>query len=134
VILLDTHVLYWMANDSKRLSRRAREAIREARQEQGRHDAGLAIATITVWELAWLAQNRRIAVAGSVESFVREMVARVILRPVTPEIAALAVRLPNEFPKDPADRLIAATAMVEGMALVTADIRIRRSKVVQTVW
>jgi PIN domain nuclease of toxin-antitoxin system len=134
VILLDTHVLYWMANDSKRLSRRAREAIREARQDQGRHDAGLAIATITVWELAWLAQNRRIAVAGSVESFVREMVARVILRPVTPEIAALAVRLPNEFPKDPADRLIAATAMVEGMALVTADIRIRRSKVVQTVW
>jgi PIN domain nuclease of toxin-antitoxin system len=134
VILLDTHVLYWMANDSKRLSRRAREAIREARQEQGRHDAGIAIATITVWELAWLAQNGRIEVAVSVESFVRELAARVILRPVTPEIAALAVRLPNEFPKDPADRLIAATAMVEGMALVTADMRIRRSKVVQTVW
>ena len=134
MILLDTHVLYWMANDSKRLSRRAREAIREARQEQGRHDAGLAIATITVWELAWLAQNGRIEVAVSVESFVRELAARVILRPVTPEIAALAVRLPDEFPKDPADRLIAATAMVEGMALVTADMRIRRSKVVQTVW
>jgi len=134
LILLDTHVLFWMANDSKRLSRRAREAIRQARQGQGRHNVGIAIATITVWELAWLAQNGRIAVAGSVESFVRELVARTILRPVTPEIAALAVRLPNEFPKDPADRLIAATAMVEGMPLVTADTRIRRSKLVETVW
>ena len=131
MIRLDTHVLYWMANDSKRLSRRARETIREARQE--RH-AGIAIATITVWELAWLAQNGRIELSVSVESFVRELVARVILRPVTPEIAALSVRLPNEFPKDPADRLIAATSMVEGMRLVTADARIRQSKVVETVW
>jgi PIN domain nuclease of toxin-antitoxin system len=134
VILLDTHVLFWMANDSKRLSMRAREAIREARQEQGQHAAGIAAATITVWELAWLAQNGRILVKGSVESFVRELVSRVILRPVTAEIAALAVRLPERFPKDPADRLIAATAMVEGMALVTADMRIRRSKVVETIW
>ena len=134
MILLDTHVLYWMGNDSKRLSRRARETIREAMQQHGRHNAGIAVATITVWELAWLAQNGRIAVAVSVESFVRELLARVILRPVTPEIAALSVRLPDEFPKDPADRLIAATAMVEGMPLVTADARIRQSKVVETVW
>ena len=131
MILLDTHVLYWMANDSKRLSRRARETIREARQER---QAGIAIATITVWELAWLAQNGRIELSVSVESFVRQLVAPVILRPVTPEIAALSVRLPNEFPKDPADRLIAATSMVEGMRLVTADARIRQSKVVKTVW
>jgi PIN domain nuclease of toxin-antitoxin system len=123
-----------MANDSKRLSRRAREAIREARQEPGRHNAGIAIATITLWELAWLAQNGRIRAAVSVESFVRELAARVILRPETPEIAALAARLPDPFPKDPADRLIAATAMAEGLALVTADQRIRRSKLLETLW
>ena len=129
MILLDTHALLWMASDPKRLSKRAREAIGTARQNDG-----IAVATITLWELAWLAQSARIVVTGSVESFVRETIARVILRPVTPQIAALGVRLPKDFPKDPADRLIAATAMVEGMPLVTADLRIRRSKVVETVW
>jgi PIN domain nuclease of toxin-antitoxin system len=129
LILLDTHVLYWMANDSKRLSRRAFAAIRRARQ-----NTGVAVATITMWELAWLAQNGRIVVTGSVEAFIRETVARVILRAVTPEIAALAASFPQDFPRDPADRLIAATAMVEGCPLVTADERIQRSKVVETVW
>ena len=81
-----------------------------------------------------MAENGRIQVVGSVESFVRETVARVIVKPMTPEIAALAVRLRAGFPKDPADRLIAATAIVEGVALVTADQRIRQTKVVQTIW
>ena len=129
MILLDTHALLWMASDPDRLSKRAREAIRESRQS-----SEIAIATITLWELAWLAQNGRIVVAGSVESFVRETIARVVLRPETPEIAALAVRLPERFPRDPSDRLIAATAMIEGAALVTADTRIRQSKVLNTVW
>ncbi len=127
--LLDTHVLLWMASDDQRLSKRAREAIRNARQ-----DSGIAVAAITLWEIAWLAHYRRIVVVGSVEAFVRETVARVILRPVTVEVAVLAASLPESFPRDPADRLIAATAMVEGMTLVTADMRIRRSKVVETVW
>jgi PIN domain nuclease of toxin-antitoxin system len=118
-----------MANDSKRLSRRAVAAIRRARQ-----NTGVAVATITMWELAWLAQNGRIVVTGSIEMFIRETVARVILRAETPEIAALAAGLPQDFPRDPADRLIAATAMVEGCRLITADERIQRSKVVETVW
>jgi PIN domain nuclease of toxin-antitoxin system len=129
VILLDTHALLWMSSDPKRLSKRARDAIRDARE-----NTGVAIATITLWELAWLAQNGRIVVTGSVESFVRETVARVMVKPVTPEIAALAVRLPKDFPRDPADRLITSTAMVEGSLLVTADERIRQSKLLTTIW
>jgi hypothetical protein len=52
VILLDTHALLWMASDPKRLSRRAHEAIRDARQR-----TGIAVATITLWEIAWLAAS-----------------------------------------------------------------------------
>ena len=129
MILLDTHVLVWMSSDPKRLSAKAREAIRHARL-----DSGVAIATITQWELAWLAQNGRLQFLGTVESFVRETASRVILRPMTPEITALAARLPPDFPKDPADRVIAATAAIEGMPLVTADTQIRRTKIVPTVW
>lgn len=129
MIILDTHALIWMASDPKRLTSKAREAIREARQE-----SEVAIAAITLWEMAWLAENGRIEVVGSVESFVRDTAARVVVRPITPEIAALAVRLPSDFPKDPSDRLIAATAIVEGAPLVTADERMRKSKAVRTIW
>jgi PIN domain nuclease of toxin-antitoxin system len=57
-----------------------------------------------------------------------------MVAPITPEIAAFAVQLPSSFPKDPADRLIAATAMVEGAPLITADERIRGAKVLRTIW
>lgn len=118
-----------MASDPKRLSSKAREAIRHARQH-----SGVAVATITLWELAWLAHSGRLQVLSSVDAFVREIVARVILKPMTPEITAVAVRLPIGYPKDPADRVIASTAIVEGMPLVTADQQIRRSKAVETIW
>jgi PIN domain nuclease of toxin-antitoxin system len=65
---------------------------------------------------------------------VRETVARIALRPMSAEIVAAAVRLPSSFPKDPSDRVITSTAMIEGMELVTADAEIRRAKVVSTIW
>jgi|ERR1039458_9588626 PIN domain nuclease of toxin-antitoxin system len=129
MILLDTHVLVWMSSDPKRLSQKAREAIREARQK-----TGIFVATITLWELAWLAENGRLQVSMSVESFVQETVSRVIPKPLTPAIAALAARLPEKYPRDPADRIIGATAIIEGMQLVTADKQIRQAKVAETVW
>jgi PIN domain nuclease of toxin-antitoxin system len=129
MILLDTHVLVWMASDPKRLSAKAREAIRGARES-----SGVAIATITLWELAWLAQNGRLQVLGSVETFVRETVSRVILRPMTAEITAMAVRLPAGYAKDPADRVITSTAIVEGMPLITSDQQIRRFNLLTTIW
>ena len=129
MILLDTHVLLWISSDPQKLSKNAREAIREARE-----NASLAVATITLWELAWLAQNGRLVISSSPENFVMEAVSRVVLNPMTPQIVALAARLPASFPKDPADRVITATAILEGIPLVTADQRIRDAGIVEIIW
>ena len=107
MILLDTHVLVWMVADSKRLSKSALGAIRAAQRE-----GGLGISAISLWELAWLVGRGRIQAYGTVEASVRLLIEGVIVRPITPEIAALAAQFPEDYPRDPADRLIGATARV----------------------
>lgn len=129
MILLDTHVLLWLLLDPKKLSRAARQAIRRSRESDG-----IAVASISLWELAWLAENGRVQVSGTVEAFVSDCAAKVSVRPLTPAIASYAVRMPATYPKDPQDRLIGATAVVEGMPLITADDRIRASKAIRTIW
>jgi PIN domain nuclease of toxin-antitoxin system len=76
----------------------------------------------------------QIVVAGSVENFIRDTVTRVIIRHGTAEITALSVSIQAGLPKDPADRIIAATAMIESTPLVTADAEIRAAKIVETIW
>ena len=129
MILLDTHVLIWMSSDPGRLSAKARQQIVEARR-----NTGLAVASITLWELAWLAENQRVLYSGSVESFVRETISRVAVKSLSPEIVAVAAHLPDNYPKDPSDRLIGSTAIVAGVPLVTADEKIRDSGIVECVW
>jgi PIN domain nuclease of toxin-antitoxin system len=129
VILLDTHVVVWLASAPGKLSRAARDAIREASRE-----GGTAIAAITLWELAWLMTNGRLDISGTVEAFVEEIAARTAVRPITAKVAVLANQFPSSYPADPCDRLIGATALAEGMALVTKDRNIRRSKQVKTIW
>src|SRR5271169_1496436 len=129
VILLDTHVVAWAADDLKRLSRNAASAIRRARR-----GGGLAVSGITLWELAQLVARGRVQVFGSVETSVRALIEDMTVIPITPEIAALAMQFPDDYPHDPVDRIIGATARAEGMILVTRDERIRRSSLLQTVW
>lgn len=129
MILLDTHVLIWAVEDSKQLSRRANSEIRRAR----RYD-GLAVSAITVWELASLFAKARIRAYGTVEASIRLLLEEVAVRPITPEIAALAAQFPDDYPRDPADRLIGGTARAERLTLITRDQNIRRSPLLKTVW
>jgi PIN domain nuclease of toxin-antitoxin system len=129
MILLDTHVVVWMASDPGKLSRTASHAIREASRE-----GGIAISAITLWELAWLMTQGRLDISGTVEAFVEEIAARTAVRPITPKIAVLANQFTSSYPGDPSDRLIGATALAEGMALVTKDLHIRSCKQLKTIW
>ena len=130
VILVDTHVVVWLAFDQERISRKARTAIDEARKNAD----GLAISDITLLELATLATRGRIRLDISLESFLQEVEARFVVLPISGRACARAMGLPSTYPKDPADRVIAATALVEGLSLLTADRAIRRSRTVQTIW
>jgi PIN domain nuclease of toxin-antitoxin system len=62
------------------------------------------------------------------------LTSRTAVRPITPRIAILASQLPAVYPNDPCDRLIGATAMSEGIALVTKDRTIRNCKQIRTIW
>jgi PIN domain nuclease of toxin-antitoxin system len=130
VILLDTHVVLWLTSDPAKLSGKAKLAIEDAR----RNADGLAISAITLLELATLAGKNRIDLDISLESFLEEVESRFAVLPITSRACAHMMGLPTTYPKDPADRIIGATALVEGLALLTADREIRRSKAVRTVW
>ncbi|MGA8272011.1 MAG: type II toxin-antitoxin system VapC family toxin [Candidatus Sulfotelmatobacter sp.] len=129
MVLLDTHVLIWAVDDSTGLSRTAASAIRRARA----HD-GLSISAVTLWELASLFAKGKIIPHGTVEASLRLLTRQVAVWPITLEIAALAAEFPSDFSKDPADRLIGATARAEGLTLITRDENIRKSRLLKTVW
>jgi PIN domain nuclease of toxin-antitoxin system len=129
VILLDTHVFAWLVLDPQRLSKNAISAIRSERK-----DGGLAISAITLYEMAGLSAKGRIDFRSPPEMFFRKVEAGFIIQPITGRICAETTRLPDNYPRDPMDRLIAATAIVEGLTLVTADAAIQNSRAVPTIW
>jgi PIN domain nuclease of toxin-antitoxin system len=116
-LLLDTHVLLWLDAAPEQLSRPASDAIDRADE--------LAVAPITWFELAWLAQNRRIEPPPPHRMWLESLFRRVHTTTITPAIATTAVSLPDSFPRDPADRLIYATAIENSWQLVTRDERLR---------
>ena len=129
MILLDTHVLVWLTTEPTSLSKQASSAIRKASR-----DGGIAISAITLWELAWLVTHGRLQVTGTAESYLDEVSSRVSVLPITAKVAALANQLPADYSGDPCDRIIGATALAEGMILVTKDAKIRDCKLLQTLW
>jgi len=125
MILLDTHVLVWLLIAPENLSLKERKAILAARKS-----GPLAISAISLWEITWLAQNGRIEIDVSVDSFVKKCASFVQILPITQEIAIRSVQFPDSYPNDPQDRIIGATALAEGIRLLTHDKLIVKSRLV----
>jgi PIN domain nuclease of toxin-antitoxin system len=129
VILLDTHAVLWLAQVPELLSDDARGAIALARQNDG-----VAIADKTLWELAMLVSKGRVGVRTSLRDFLEAVERLCTVLPVTSAIAERAAQFSKRYPGDPTDRLIGATAVVNGMDLVTKDEGIRASGEVKCIW
>jgi PIN domain nuclease of toxin-antitoxin system len=127
-VLLDSHVVQWWSAEPDRLSDKATRVL-EAADE-------LAVASISWFELAWLAHHERIVVSIPVGSWLDQLAMQLRTIGITPAIATAAARLPQSFPGDPADRLIYATAVEKGWPLVTKDRRLRQHRGPKpvTVW
>ena len=131
VIVLDTHALVWWATGDDRLSARASKAVREALRK-----APVAASAISVLEIATAVRRGRLVLSRPVEAWLSDLRAlpELSIEPVGFEVASQAGAWGEAMPGDPADRLIAATALVLGARLVTADERLARARVVRTVW
>ena len=117
--------------EPRRVSPAAASAIR-----RGRVGGGLGVAAISLWEMALLFSRGSLRAAGTVEDSIQALLdsSGATVRPLTPTIAALASQFPEDYPRDPADRLIGATARAEGLTLITKDEHIRKSKLLKTIW
>ena len=94
----------------------------------------MAISAISLVEIASMIERGRLKTQGGAEGTIARLSEEVLVLPVTGEIAALTIQFPPDFPRDPADRIIAGTARSEGIPLVTADERILRCPLLKTIW
>jgi PIN domain nuclease of toxin-antitoxin system len=124
--LLDTHVVLRWINESKKLSREQVRVLRAA----AAHQEAMALSAISLLEIAALEESGRIHDdVRLIFSFLQSQAFQIL--PITFDIAIEAARL--RVLRDPADRVIVATALVHRLQLVTSDQRIIDSKLVPFV-
>ena len=129
-LLLDTHILLWWLSDSGRLSAGQREALGRAGEK-----SPLLVSDISLWEVAMLHSLDRIRLALPLREWLSKAVAPPLVRRqgISPAIATEVAALPDSFHRDPADRIILATARVLGATLLTQDQRIVDAGLVDTL-
>ena len=131
-IICDTHVPIFFQDAPDRLSELARKTF-----EQGIGEGCLALADISLWEIAMLfARGRLNAQAPTTPTeYIRDLIVGygMEILPITPDIAVTAQA--HSFAHgDPADRLIGATAMVHKAPLLTIDDKLRAIPGLETIW
>jgi PIN domain nuclease of toxin-antitoxin system len=117
-LLLDTHVWVRYINGESPLKKKAIETI-----DLARRTGDAFVSVISVWEIALLVRKGRLDLPFGVEQWVQRslQLPGIQLMPFTPRIAIESVQLPDSLNKDPSDRILVATARIQGLTLMTRD-------------
>ena len=117
-LLLDTHIWLRFQGISGEIKPSARPVI-----EQAAAANSVFVSVISIWEIALLVRLQRLSLNVSVDRWTTEALTKpgIHLLPFTPQIAIDSVDLPDPMHKDPADRILVATARIERLTLVTRD-------------
>ncbi len=131
MIVLDTHALVWWVSGDETLSEKAKAAI-----ERELDGGQIIVSVISAWEIAMLVEREKLLLSMDVESWLATVaqIEAVRFMPLDIDVAVKSVDLPGEFHKDPADRMIVATARKLAVPLVTKDEKIRAYAHVKTIW
>ncbi|MDB5814325.1 MAG: twitching motility protein PilT [Rhodocyclales bacterium] len=131
LIVLDTHVLIWWLTTPVKLTAAARKAIKQAVAEHV-----VVVSAISILEITTAVRRQRLLFDVPVDQWLADLrlLPELRLESVTADIAQLAGSWGDEMHGDPADRLIAATAISLGAPLITADAKLRASPALHTIW
>jgi PIN domain nuclease of toxin-antitoxin system len=129
MILIDTQIVIWLAVAPAKISLRAAKSISAERKV-----GAVAISDKTLWEMAMLFAKKKTDPDLDMRETLEATEQSFMVLPINAAIAERSVQFKKNFPADPADRIIAATAIVYGLRLVTADALIRKSGEVDCIW
>ena len=131
MIVLDTHVWVLFVSNPEFLSKRAKKSLDTAMEEKG-----ILISSISTWEVALLVAKKRLRLTLSVTDWIAKSESLPFIKfvPVTNSIAVKSVNLPLPLHPDPADRIIIATALALGVALVTKDEKLLGYAHIKAIW
>ena len=132
MIVLDTHAWVWYIDSPAKVGARAARAIERHRA----NGDGIHVSCVSTWELHMLAARDRLTMSIPPEAWVSrcEQLSFLHFQALNNSIAFLAVSACAGMHGDPADRMIAATALYLGATLITCDEKIRLSGIVDCIW
>jgi PIN domain nuclease of toxin-antitoxin system len=122
-LLLDTHVLIWLAQDDSRLNQTVLDVLDDP-------DSSLALSVVAAWEFQWLQMRRRIATIVPIEQIIEDLGIETLSFEF--DLHRFSASLPP-IHGDPMDRMMIAQAMRHDLVFVTADDNIRKYPV-KTLW
>lgn len=131
MIILDTHTLIWWVDKPDRLSKKIRKTIDKAKKEEN-----ILVSSISIFEIFLLIKKGKLELATSPDIWLEKIESLPFVKfiPVDNNVAAFSVNL-SDFPhKDPADRMIVATALLNNATLITSDQEILKYSKVRAIW